>query len=221
MIKFCLHDLDGWRAIAIFTSCQERSHTATSVTFPARLNCLRSSSLHCHAGSNGALCWHLISLHLPGSSTIFKVHSNQTTQSGLLSNCAHWFHELTSHSIPAEILDSFKDAAQPLEDKGLQDLVKLFDASNPDNRLRLEPTVLSQLLQIIFRLQASLLQQKLIYSLLVPPQPAQPDLFILWRRSTASKLIPTILRALQERGLGDTLLITVRSRYPTTCLVIC
>jgi hypothetical protein len=175
----------------------------------------------CHASSNGALCRHLISLHLPGSSIIFRAHSNQATQSGLLSNCAHWFHDLTSHSIPAEILDSFKNAAQPLEDRGLQDLVKLFDASNPDNRLRLEPTVLSQLLQIIFRLQASLLQQKLIYSLLAPPQPAQPDLFIFWRRSTASKLIPTILRALQERVLVDALLITVRSRYLTTCLAIC
>ena len=174
-----------------------------------------------HASSNSALCRYLIILHLPGSSTIFKAHSNQTIQSGLLPNCAHWLHDLTSYSIPAEILDSLKNAVQPLEDKGLQDLVKLFDASCPGNRLRLEPTVLSQLLQIIFRLQASLLQQKLIYSLLVPPQPAQPDVFVLWRRSTASKLIPTILKTLQERVLVDALLITVRSRYLTTCLAIC
>ena len=202
--------------------CQERSHTHYQCDSSSSTKLLAVFiATFCHASSNGALCRHLISLHLPGSSTISKAHSNQTTQSGLLSNCAHQFHDLTSHSIPAEILDSFKNATQPLEDGGLQDLVKLFDASNPDNRLRLEPTVLSQLLQIIFRLQASLLQQKLIYSLLVPPQLAQPDVFILWRRSTASKLIPTILRALQERVLGDTLLITVRSRYLTTCLAIC
>ena len=97
-------------------------------------------------------------------SKLIEPHSNQTIQSGLLSNCAHWFHDLTSYSIPTEILDSFKNAAQPLEDRGLQDLVKLFDASNPDNRLRLEQAVLSQLLRIIFRLQASLLQQEPIYS---------------------------------------------------------
>jgi hypothetical protein len=132
-----------------------------------------------------------------------------------------WLHDLTSYSIPAEILDSLKITPQPLEDKGLQDLVKLFDAPSPDNRLRLKPVVLSQLLQIIFRLQASLLQQKLIYSLLAPPQPAQSDIFTLWRRSIASKLILTTLRSIQERALGDNLLITVRPRYLKMCPVIC
>ena len=174
----------------------------------------------CHASSNNALCRYLIILHLTGSSTIFKAHSNQTTQSSLLSNSVHWLHGLTSYSIPTEILVSLKNAPQPLEDKGLPDLVKLFDASSPDNRLRLEPAVLSQLLQIIFRLQASFLQQKLIYSLLAPPQPAQSDIFTLWRTSIASKLIHTILRSIQEGALGDNLLITVRPRYLKMCSVI-
>ena len=219
-----MSDLDGWRAIE--DDVKGISHPAKNV-HTTRCDFSNSTKLltvfiasFCNASSNKALCRYPTVLHLPGSSTIFKAHSNQTTQSGLLSNCAHLPHDLTSHSIPAEILDSFKNAAQPLEDKGLQDLVKLFDASSPDNRLRLEPAVLSQLLQIIFRLQASLLQQKLIYSLLAPPQPAQSDAFTLWRRSIASKVIPTILRLIQERVLGDNLLITVRPRYLKTCLVI-
>jgi hypothetical protein len=214
--------MDGVPSEGNSHTCQERSHIAISVAFPTRLNCLRPSSLPFVTPAqitHYAQC--LIILHLPGSSTIFKAHSNQTTQSGLLLNCAHWLHDLTSYSIPAEILDSLKNAAQPLEDKGLQDLMKLFDTSCPGNRLRLEPAVLSQLLQIIFRLQASLLQQKLIYSLLAPPQPAQLDIFTLWRRSIASKLILTILRSIQERALGDNLLITVRPRYLKMCPVIC
>jgi hypothetical protein len=100
--------------------------------------------------------------------------------------------------------------------------VKLFGASNPDNRLRLEPAVLSQLLQITFHLQASLLQEKLVYSLLVPPsQPAQLGNFALWRRAISRKLIPTILRLIQEKVWGENLLITVRLRYQNICLVIC
>lgn len=125
-----------------------------------------------------------------------------------------------SHSIPAQILAAFHNSAQPLDDTGLRDFVKLFDISRPCNRFRLDSSVFSQLVRIIFELQPSLLQLKLIYCLLVPPKATYLDAFKIWRSSVSEKLILTILGLLQ-RALRETLLIGVRSRLPTGVLMIC
>jgi hypothetical protein len=90
--------------------------------------------------------------------------------------------------------------------------VELFGGRHPEYRIRLDATALAQLVQIIFRLQPSLLQQKLIYSLLVPRQTSDLAAFQQWRRTVSTKLIPTILRSIQERTLSDALLIVVGPR---------
>ncbi|OLE51936.1 MAG: hypothetical protein AUG51_20555 [Acidobacteria bacterium 13_1_20CM_3_53_8] len=112
----------------------------------------------------------------------------------------------------------FRHTAPPFDDTGLRDLVNLFAASRPGNRLRLDSTVLSQLVQIILHLQPSLLQEELIYSLLAPPQTTDLDTFKSWRRSTSEKLISSILGSLQEGALDETLLTAVRPRCPLGCL---